>query len=297
MKIRIKPAYGAIAAATAVLTFSACAGDSNNQNNNQQNEVKAAEESNTFYLIPSPNDLFAFTQNEKLQYSAELLNPIANADKYIDNQSKEFNFGTFSADMAYSAAFGKYQESVKYLNQIRNLSDQIGIGNVFNDALINRIDQVANNKDSLKSISNDTYLEIITALDGKKRNRTMALISAGGWLESLYIVTQSIDKYDPADISVQQVADQKLVLENLIQYFNQIKDDPAVAQTLKEFEPLKNAYSEIKREENAETQNPPEGAIAVGGSKKLKISEENFNKIKETIAQLRNKLTANNVSN
>ena len=167
---------------------------------------------------------------------------------------------------------------------------------MFNDALIKRIDNVANNKDSLKAISSQTYNDIIRFLDSKKRNRTMALISAGGWLESLYIVTQSITKYDENDVSIQQIADQKIVLENLLQYLNQIKNDAAVTDIIGQFEPLKNAYAQIKREDSGETQTPPEGAIAVGGSKKLKMTEENFNKIKETIAQLRNNLTANNVS-
>jgi len=216
MKVKATPICAIVAASA--LMFQSCAGDSNNQNNQQQQQQTQTSQTNenNFYLIPSPEDLFAFTKDKNLQFVPGLVNPIENIDKYVDNRSKEINFGTYSADMAYSTAFGKYQESLKEFKIVRQLSDEIGIGNVFTQSLINRIDNVKEDRDSLKQISSDIYLDIQNFLDSKNRAKTMSLISTGGWLEFLYIIVNSVDKYEAENPTIQRIADQKIIFDNLM---------------------------------------------------------------------------------
>ena len=190
MKIKATPICAIVAASA--LMFQSCAGDSNNQNNQQQQQDQQQTQTsqtneNNFYLIPSPEDLFAFTKDKSLQFVPGLINPVENIDKYIDVKSKELNFGTYTADMAYCAAFEKSLESYKEFTVVHQLSDAIGIGNVFTPALENRLKSLTDNRDSLKQMASDIYLNIQTFLDSKNRSKTMTLISTGGWLEFLYM--------------------------------------------------------------------------------------------------------------
>ncbi|MBQ1883579.1 MAG: hypothetical protein II165_01040 [Bacteroidales bacterium] len=296
MKVKATPICAIVAASA--LMFQSCAGDSNNQNNQQQQQQTQTSQTNenNFYLIPSPEDLFAFTKDKNLQFVPGLVNPIENIDKYVDNRSKEINFGTYSADMAYSTAFGKYQESLKEFKIVRQLSDEIGIGNVFTQSLINRIDNVKEDRDSLKQISSDIYLDIQNFLDSKNRAKTMSLISTGGWLEFLYIIVNSVDKYEAENPTIQRIADQKIIFDNLMLRLEQQQSDPSIKSTIAELAPLKDAFAQLEVEKNNTTSSTNNsGAIKVGGGMKIKMTENNFNKIKETITSVRNNITINNV--
>lgn len=299
MKVKATPICAIVAASA--LMFQSCAGDGNNQNNQQQQQEQQQTQTNqtnenNFYLIPSPEDLFAFTKDKNLQFVPGLVNPIENIDKYVDNRSKEINFGTYSADMAYSTAFGKYQESLKEFKIVRQLSDEIGIGNVFTQSLINRIDNVKEDRDSLKQISSDIYLDIQNFLDSKNRAKTMSLISTGGWLEFLYIIVNSVDKYEAENPTIQRIADQKIIFDNLMLRLEQQQSDPSIKSTIAELAPLKEAFAQLEVEKNNTTSSTNNsGAIKVGGGMKIKMTENNFKKIKETITSVRNNITINNV--
>ncbi|MBO7597676.1 MAG: hypothetical protein J6T70_11595 [Bacteroidales bacterium] len=296
MKIKATPICAIVAASA--LMFQSCAGDSNNQNNQQQQQQTQTSQTNenNFYLIPSPEDLFAFTKDKNLQFVPGLVNPIENIDKYVDNKSKEINFGTYSADMAYSTAFGKYQESLKEFKIVRQLSDEIGIGNVFTQSLINRIENVKEDRDSLKQISSDIYLDIQNFLDSKNRAKTMSLISTGGWIEFLYIIVNSVEKYDAENPTIQRIADQKIIFDNLMLRLEQQQSDPGIKSTIADLSPLKDAFAQLEVEKNNSTASTSNsGAIKVGGGMKIKMTENNFNKIKETITSVRNNITINNV--
>lgn len=299
MKIKATP-FCAIVAASALM-FQSCAGDGNNQNNQQQQDQQQTQtnqtkDNNNFYLIPSPEDLFAFTKDKSLQFVPGLINPVENIDKYIDVKSKELNFGTYTADMAYCAAFEKSLESYKEFTVVHQLSDEIGIGNVFTPALENRLKSLTDNRDSLKQMASDIYLNIQTFLDSKNRSKTMTLISTGGWLEFLYIVVNSVDKFEADNPTIQRIADQKIIFDNLMLCLEQQQADPSIKSTIADLTPIKEAFDELTVEKNqssASTSNS--GAIKVGGGMKIKMTENNFKKIKETITSVRNNITINNV--
>lgn len=291
-KITYLTAFVCIAAASTMLY-------SCNNDNGKSSETDSTVTSfdsvstNTFYLIPSPEDLFALSGDKHVKYQPLWLNPVDNIDKYIDTRDKEFNFGVYAADLAYSSYFGNYSQSVKYLNIIRSLSDDIGIGGVFTQGLVSRIDNVMNNSDSLKSVASATYNDIMYFLNEKKRNKTMALISAGGWVEAIFIVCNSIDKYQSSDPTVQLLADQKIVFENLLNYFDQIGD----TRSISELAPVKAVYDNLKTKKAPEDKNQSqEGKIVIGGNVTIVMTESDFNNLKKSISEVRNKMTSNNVS-
>ena len=209
MKLISKTTAAAISA-SALLLLQACGGSTTTQTTGTTTDTPAQttqEEQTTFYLLPSPEDIFAFSA-DKLKYSAALLNPTSKAETYVDTKMRELNFGVYVADMAYAAAFGEYTDATKYLKTIKETSTQIGLESIFTNALTSRIDKVISNKDSLKAIANDTYYDIKKELEKNNRNSTIAQISAGGWVECMYIITNSIEQFSENDPNIQHVADE-----------------------------------------------------------------------------------------
>lgn len=298
MKITKKSLAVALSA-TALVAMQACSGNGpKNQDINQDNGMEEMQEveQTTFYLLPSPEDIFAFSA-EKMKYSSALLNPTDKSDSYIDTKMQEINFGVYTADMAYAAAFGEYKDAAKYLNTIKGVSSKLGLESIFTQALAARVDKFIENKDSLKDIANDTYFDIKKSLESNNRNSTIAQISAGGWVECMYIITNSIEAYNESDPNIQHIADEKNVFTSLMQYLEQLKGKPGITSTITDLKPIEEAYAQLQLIDITPAATPAntdeDAPIVIGGKKKLQITEDNFNLLKARIAQVRQVLTDN----
>ena len=287
---------------SSLLAFTACTDDDNTGDNtgdsdSVSNFSEINDENLTFYLIPSPKDMFAFTKKGDLAFSAEVLNPKDNTDKYIDTKSQELGFGIYSADLAYTASFSQTNEATEYLKIVRDLSDKIGISAIFDESLVKRFDNIPANKDSLIRITNDTYYDIVRFLEENERKSTLALLSTGGWLESLYIVINLRNNYSEDDNVIQLIADQKNIFENLILYLEQHNSEKSIKDVIKELKPIKNIYDELEvvKIETPDRGKKKKNQIVVGGATKIVITEAQFKKLKETITKVRNKFAAGNV--
>ncbi len=287
-----------------LIWLSSCKSDDNKKDNETQDSTivdntNDQEDVQTFYLVPSPDDVFGFADDKNLQYNAELLNPTENLEKYNDTKSKEFNFGVYSADLAYCAASNKNDETVQYLNVVRELSQDIGLADVFNESLVYRIEHISPEKDSLISLSNDTYFDIIRYLERNDRPSTLATMAAGGWLECMYLVVNQTD-YSSDNPTIQKIADQKLIVTNLEKFLEQEQDNPNIKAIIDEFQNIFKLYSELEvvetQDNNAPTTDNNETIIVVGGHSKFVISEEQYKNLKKYIIDTRNNLTKNNVS-
>ena len=282
-----------------VLIISSCKND-NKGNKTLQDSVKKENsvDIQTFYLVPSPEDVFGFADDKALKFYSEFLNPTDNLNKYNETKSQEFNFGVYSADLAYCAAANKNDETLKYLKVVRELSQDIGLADVFNESLISRIENITPYKDSLISLSNDTYFDIIRFLERNDRPTTLAIMAAGGWIESMYLVVRQTD-YAKNKVAVKKIAEQKIIVSNLKKFLEQHLSDSNVKSIYDAYKDIFDLYSnlEVVVDEKAIAPSDKKGKIIiVGGKNRIKITQEQFNKLKKDIVETRNNLTQNNVT-
>lgn len=281
-----------------LIIINSCKSDKKNNNSQQDSTLVSNSDTSvqTFYLVPSPDDIFGFADDKNLTYIEDLLNPIENTDKYNNTMYQEFNFGVYSADLAYCAANAKNEQTKKYLQTVQDLSHKIGLAEIFNASLIKRIEHISAQKDSLISISNDTYFDIIRYLDKFQRNSTLAIMAAGGWIESMYLVINQV-KYDTINPTIQKIADQKLIISNLKKFLEQNINDPNVKTVYEKFQPIIDLYEKLEiKKIKSSTPNKNKNVYFIGGDRKIIITEEQFSELKKLIIKTRNNLTLNNVT-
>ncbi|MRT93351.1 hypothetical protein [Ancylomarina sp. 16SWW S1-10-2] len=170
---------------------------------------------NILFSMPSPYQISLILHESGISYNKELLNPSLNASDYVTNFSRAINFGAYGVDLGYINIYQQTQDATSYFAVLKILSLDLGVQKVLDQNTVSRVEKNIDNRDSLMIIVSEVYRDIDKYFKNNKREATGALILAGGWIESVYILTQEM-KNNPHPELMQRIAEQKRPLENLI---------------------------------------------------------------------------------
>lgn len=247
---------------------------------------------NALFCIPSPHQIGFLIKDKNIDYNKEYLNLTSKSQNYTNNFKKALNLGVYGANLGYLNIYDQIPDAISYFSVIKVLSQEIGISNAFDMETINRIEKNMGNKDSLLHIISNTYRKADTYLKDNNRNDIGVLILAGGWVESLYIMTQIIlDKKDQEIIN--RVGEQKHPLDNLIKilspYYNQSEEYSQLIDHLidlaYEFDGIECLYT------YAEPDVEPENKLTIINSKsEVIMSDEQLKTITNKVNSIRNKI-------
>lgn len=292
-----KLVIGLLSAAT-VASFSACSGSS------EDSEVQNVEIVDTLaveidtteriveYSVPTPNELFEIIKLQGGEQQLNLVNPLENSDKYVDTKAKSINFGVYSADIAYLSCFGIGVDFLKYFKKIEELGEELGISGAFDEDIMDRIENNEGDSDSLFSISNDSYYDSYLYLEENEKGSELSLIMTGGFVESLYIITHLVDTYNDTDPIIKKIGDQKIVLENLLDFIFEYSDDASVAEVIDDLTGLADIFeSKMTFEESSTSIKNNEGTLMLSGGGTYLMNADAFNAIKSKAKELREKYT------
>jgi hypothetical protein len=252
-----------------------------------------------YHLSPSPAEMLSVIDVAELAFDAGLLNPPGNMDNYLDTKSKTIALGIYITDLAYTALFGRREETLEYLDVIRGMADQIRVTGVIDDELIEHARNNVEYLDSLFKISNETFINMLFFCERNDRPNTVIMLSAGAFIESLFLAVNLAGQKDQAEYILQHLADQKYALDNLMKFAASIKDeDPNVAAVLGDLKPIKEIYDGMETTggtttvETEETTGDQPKKLVIGGGGQPHLSGKAFKELKKTTVELRNELIA-----
>lgn len=255
-------------------------------------EDTTKDETQKFYQIPAPDEMFGFIKKSGLTYNKALINSPQKQSEYTSPLEQTMIFGVYSADLAYTAAYEEFNESIKYFATIQKLAENIGISGAFNEELMNNIKNNLDKPEQLLENSNDSYFSVVDYLEENQQGDKLGIIAASGWLETVYIVANSID-YNKNDAALQRLADQKLTLDNLLMYMENHQDNNDVAAVISMLKELETAYGEVGESEESGsgiTLKKTDGKMVLGGGSSPKITQTQFEAIKSKVTALRTKI-------
>ena len=178
-------------AITSALFFAACSNEPKQENNEEkpfvaEDPVDLTNAETMMNNMPSPIELAILIKHEGARYDKELLNDIKNISKYTTNAKKAINIGVYSADVGYTTLFKQTQETYFYFNNIRKLSDEIGLSSAFDQNMFDRVESNVENRDSLIGIITQAYQVANKFLKENNRMSTSVLMVSGAWVECMY---------------------------------------------------------------------------------------------------------------
>jgi len=256
------------------------------------NEVSEDPIDEIFYQVPSPNDLFNVLKDADISYNKDILNDLSLVETFNTKKSKALNFGVYAADLAYVSSLGQIGDASNFFETIRALSKELEIENAMNDVIYARIQENldASNPDSLFSLSNETYYKAYAYLDDNDRGDVLGMIVIGGWIEGLNIIL-NVQEYEENSDVVQRIVDQRLTLENLLVFTSRIQNED-LDNIISELAPIEELFSslEISEEADFSAEKSEEGVMMFGGGSTVSINEEQFNKLKSIVGDLRSSI-------
>ncbi len=240
--------------------------------------------------ISSPIEMASLIKTTGSKFSPELLASTDNLDKYNTSFKKAFNLGVFGADLGYLNLYSQNRFIVDYLTAIKSLAEGIKVGQFFDFKTLKELASSGENLDSLTYLSVHSFNKIDKYLRDNHRTNISVLIVVGVWIEGMYFSTQINDQVKIKDIS-DRIAEQKLILNNIILILENYKGDSEFHNLLNQLTKLKEIYEpvEITYELGEPEMIEQDGMLTVVQNEKsiITISEKDLENIKNQIAEIR----------
>lgn len=248
--------------------------------------------------ISSPVEIANLLQTLEVPFSQDYLASSIDAKRQSTNFDKAIKLGILGADLGYLNMYEKTGSSLDLLSSIRQLAEDLKVGQYFDFELIKKLSQNKSNLDSLLFISIDSYTRIDNYLRSNDRGQLSALIIIGVWLEGQYVATQVVSQY-PDDVLSDRIGEQKIILNDLIllisPYCNRDSEFNKLCSDLND---IKEKYRDVKI---TYTQGEPvsvekDGRLEViqTESSEVEMTQEQLEGIVQITKDIRNRLVLNN---
>jgi hypothetical protein len=248
--------------------------------------------------ITSPVEIANLLQTINVPFSQDYLALSIDAKRQSTSFDKAIKLGILGADLGYLNMYEKTASSLDLLSSIRQLSEDLKVGQFFDFESISRLSRNKSNLDSLLLISMDSYSKIDDYLRANDRGQLSSLIIIGVWIEGQYLATQVAYKY-PNEVLSDRIAEQKIILNDLLLLLKPYCSRDDEFRTLcGDLENIKGKYRDVKI---TFTQGEPmtvekDGKLEIIQTEKseVEMTAEQLDGITNITKDIRNRLILNN---
>ena len=227
-------------------------------------------------------------QKTGASFSLDHLHSAMAAANYVTADRQAVNLGIYGADLSYATIFEENAVSLTYLEVIKSLARDLGVGDVIGQDLLDRAEANRARKDSLVAIVSDAFFNLNEKLKSNGQEDLSGMLVAAGWVESLYLATRHSDRAN--DELRARIAEQKLVMEDVIDLVTSYQQSPELQNVVTTLQPVVAAFEAVQKEEASSNISKSGGAIIIGGGPRYTASEEVLAQITDAVSTARNQL-------
>ena len=265
------------------------------QNHPFSNQQDTLVSKDILYTYPTPDELLNVIEKEHLNFNNNYLNPVNNVHQYINTKTKHLNLGIYLADLAYAAFFSKRNQITKYVDAISQTSDELLISSQTKAQMKEDLIQNMENLDSIYHLTNVYYYDIMQELEDNNSNSLMIIISAGTYIESIYLALSLVDKFSNENELIKKIAGQKNAFVSLLNTSKLYKKDYYIKEVIPYLERIISMYNQFKVEDKGKLIfiKKPDGTIRFKSAEKVTMNEQQFITFRNTIREIRKEITLN----
>lgn len=244
---------------------------------------------NTLFSVPSPYQAAVLIQQEDVPYDEKVLNKVSNTKFYQSTFQKSINLGVYGADLAYISLYEQTSDAINYFSVIKQLAEELDLLSAFDEQTVKSLEKNLSNKDSLLNILGSTYRKADGYFKDNQQGHLACLVIAGGWIESMYLLTQITDAENHNHIK-QRIGENKKPLQNLLQIMSPYQDNSKQYKLLVEnIITLASLFEKVEIQYTFEkVKIDPDSKLATVHSKTNVLMEDNiYKQIKSEISNIR----------
>lgn len=242
--------------------------------------------------MPSPHQIPYLLQATGAEFNQSLLNNRKKVDSYLTRNDKAaLNLGVYVADVGYLSSYDKTQDAIDYLGAAKTLADNLGIINTFDPEMLSKFESNIANKDSLATLIEKTARKADKYLLDDDRNKLVAMLITGGFVEGLYISTGLIKSY-PKDLLPDDqrnliltplmlvILKQETTVNKLLELLNLVDKSEPVAEIITNLSSLKASYQALNINEKIKN-----------NKANLALSDKHLEEITKIVDKMRTSIT------
>jgi len=257
-----------------------------------ENKISDAVLTEIIQRIPSPVEIVSLIKASGAEFNEGMLNPTDNVEKYTTSYQQAFNLGVYGANLGYINIYEKTISSLSYLNAVKEMADNIKVGQFFDFTTLKRLSSNKENMDSLLYITTSNFNRMDEYLREQGRSNLSVLSVAGAWLEGLYITCQ-VAKSSGNEELIERIGEQKIAMEDIALLLGQYSNDENMSKIAADFNRIRIAFDAVSIEiveAEPEMQDVDGRLIIVDkSSSTVTISDETLENIIEVVTDVRNK--------
>lgn len=241
--------------------------------------------------ISSPVEMSALLKDEGIEFNYKFLAPTDDVDEFNTSFKQALNLGVLGADMGYLNMYNKTGAVINYITAIKELSDELKVGQFFNFETLKRLATNSENIDSLMYMSISAFDKMDAYLVENNRGSLSSLLVTGVWIEGIYLATQVVKENDNPTIR-ERVAEQRIVLEQLLLVLSHYSKDQQFFNLIKELRKIETALLKVKiiEEEGEAEMVEVDGVLMVvsNTTTTVEMTDEQLDEIIVAVEQVRN---------
>jgi len=132
-------------------------------------------------------------------------------------------------------------------------------------------------------------------LEDNNSNSLMIIISAGTYIESIYLALSLVDKFSNENELIKKIAGQKNAFVSLLNTSRLYEKDYYVKEVIPYLEKIISMYNQFKVEDKGKLIfiKKPDGTVRFKSAEKVTMNEQQFITFRNTLREIRNEITLN----
>lgn len=278
------------------LDLSGCKCNHNNEPLTKEPSLDVSNDSIPYpgmtFLLPSPSEVLSIILNHNIAFKSNLTAPIDIDKKAVISQQQALILGVYFTDLSYNIIYKKYNEGIKSINSIHNLSQNLGIAYLLNDQYFKRIENNITEIDSIDAIFNEFTENSFNTIQSTGNDELLSIVAMGSGIEALYLCYNSDSLKSIDKELINKLLGQKVIFEN---YFKNFLNYNHKTSELESFiHDTRILYSLIQRNiivDNVATVNEGKDAnISIQDKPTMKINDKGIRELGDSVVVVRNKL-------
>jgi len=247
-----------------------------------------------YYRFPSAKEMLGYIQTNKVLFRTDLTNNPERTRLYNDSKSQMLNLGVYLADLSYLILFNKPNRTHDYFDASFKLATDLRLSIPDKEKILQRLSDNMNDNDSLINISEEYHTHIIDYLISTGKEKTLAVISAGSYIEGLYIATKLLNYQSGNKNAIQKIAEQKYAFKNLSNFVQKYNQDINAAYSLEYLKPINQFLSSLPViKDSTKVTRTGNNKLTFEGGERVTINEEQFKELEKIVSDIRNKIVQN----